>query len=111
RYGDFVKATRSRSLARPTDRTDVLLKTALGLLASVDAEIAGRGVTLIGVSLAHLDRGAAAQLELPLDWNDGARIDKALDSVRDRFGAKAVTRAALLGRDTGRSVPTLPEHE
>src|SRR5690606_38358980 len=75
RYGDFVKATRSRSLARPTDRTDVLLKTALGLLASVDSEIAGRGVTLIGVSLAHLDRGAAAQLELPLDWNDGARID------------------------------------
>lgn len=112
RYGDFTRATRSHTLGVPTDRTDVVLKTALKLLASVESEIRERGVTLVGVSLSHLDDAGAAQLELPLDWNDGARVDKALDSVRDRFGAGAVTRAALLGRASGVSAPPrLPEHE
>ena len=111
RYGDFARATRSHTLAVPSDRTDVLLKTALGLLQNVEREIAERGVTLVGVSFAHLDRASADQLELPIDWNDGARIDKALDSVRDRFGAGAVTRAALLGRASGVRAPRLPEHE
>src|SRR5690606_19676502 len=53
RYGDYAKATRSRTLGAPTDRTEVLLGVALKLLASVEADIAERGVTLIGVSLAH----------------------------------------------------------
>jgi len=111
RYGDYVKATRSRTLGAPTDRTEVLLGVALRLLASVESEISERGVTLIGVSLAHLARPDTFQPELPLDWNDGALIDKALDAVRDRFGAAAVTRAALIGRDPGLSAPRLPEHE
>jgi DNA polymerase-4 len=29
--------------------------------------------------------------------------------VRDRFGSKAITRAVLLGRDPGLSVPLLPD--
>jgi len=29
--------------------------------------------------------------------------------VRDRYGSKAVTRAVLLGRDQGLSVPLLPD--
>jgi DNA polymerase-4 len=111
RYGDYARATRSRTLGVATDRTEVLLGVALRLLEGLESEVAERGVTLIGVSLAHLDSPEAVQLELPLDWNDGARLDKALDSVRDRFGAAAVTRAALMGRDTGRNAPWLPEHE
>ncbi len=34
RYGDFAKATRSKSLRMPTDRTSVLLMVARGLLAA-----------------------------------------------------------------------------
>ena len=36
-------------------------------------------------------------------------LDAALDDVRDRFGSTAVTRAVLLGRDPGMSVPLLPD--
>ncbi|MDN4472341.1 DNA polymerase IV [Demequina zhanjiangensis] len=111
RFGDFTKATRSRTLATPTDRTEVLLAVAQRLLAAVDPDISARGITLIGVSFAQLTRGGEVQPELPLDWNDGARIDTALDAVRDRFGSAAVTRATLLGRDPGVSAPRLPEHD
>ncbi len=115
RFGDFTKATRSRTLATPTDRTDVLLAVAQGLLATAEPLISERGITLIGVSLAHLTSEREVQAELDIDWNDGARIDGkldvALDAVRDRFGSAAVTRAALIGRDAGVSAPRLPEHE
>ncbi|WP_084037942.1 DNA polymerase IV [Demequina sp. NBRC 110053] len=115
RYGDFTKATRSRTLAAPTDHTAVLLTAAQGLLAAADRDIAARGITLIGVSLSHLSRAGTVQGELLLDWKDGARIDAkldgAIDAVRDRFGSSAVTRAALIGRDPGLSAPRLPEQE
>ncbi|WP_062378505.1 DNA polymerase IV [Demequina pelophila] len=115
RYGDFTKATRSRTLATPTDRTETLLGVAQQLLAAAGPDLSGRGVTLIGVSLAQLTSAGTVQPELPIDWNDGARIDSALDTaldaVRDRFGSAAVTRAALIGRDPGLSAPRLPEHE
>ena len=111
RYGDYATATRSRTLGAPTDRTEVLLGVAHALLTSVEPQISERGVTLVGVSLSSLARDGEVQLELPLDSHDGARIDSALDAVRNRFGAAAVTRAALLGRDAGVSAPRLPEHE
>ena len=111
RYGDYAKATRSRTLSAPTDRTEVLLGVAQQLLAGAVPDIHERGITLIGVSLSHLARADTIQPELPLDWNDGARLDTALDAVRDRFGAAAVNRAALMGRDPGLRAPRLPEHE
>jgi len=110
RYGDYTTATRSRTLGNPTDRTDVLLGVAHTLLTSVSPQISERGATLIGVSLSSLVRSGEVQPELPLDWHDGKRIDSALDAVRDRFGPNAITRAALIGRDPGLSVPRLPEH-
>ncbi|MEV8271749.1 DNA polymerase IV [Microbacterium sp. NPDC077184] len=111
RFGDFAKATRSRSLRSPTDRTWVLLDVARGLLETALPEIAERGITLIGVSFAHLERADAVPPELPFDWEDGARLDTVLDAVRDRFGASSVARATQLGRDPGWSTPVLPEHE
>ncbi|GAA2067187.1 DNA polymerase IV [Leifsonia soli] len=111
RFGDFTRATRSRTLGFPTDRTSVLLTIARALVASVQPDIAERGITLIGVSLSHLGRSDTFQPELPIDWEDGARLDTVLDAVRDRFGAASVARAAQLGRDPGWSTPLLPEHE
>ncbi|NKY50674.1 hypothetical protein [Nocardia vermiculata] len=46
---------------------------------------------------------------LPLDHHAESGLDAALDAVRDRFGAGTVTRAALLGRGEGLSVPLLPD--
>lgn len=112
RYGDFTRATRSRTVRTPTDRTGMLLAMARILLTASQAEIAERGITLIGVSLSHLDRADHVQPELPIDWDDdGERIDTVLDAVRDRFGGGSVARAAQLGRDPGWSSPVLPEHE
>jgi len=110
RFGDFARATRSRTVAPATDRTSVLLATARGLLASAQAEIADRGITLIGLSLAQLGKVDEIQPELPIDWNEGGRLDTVLDAVRDKFGAAAVDRAATLGRDPGWSTPLLEEH-
>lgn len=111
RFGDYTKATRSRTLRFPTDRTAVLLDVARVLLSAAQTRIAERGITLIGVSLSQLGRADSIQPELPIDWDDGARLDTVLDAVRDRFGAASVARAAQLGRDPGWSTPVLPEHE
>ncbi|AZH77149.1 DNA polymerase IV [Microbacterium sp. Y-01] len=111
RFGDFTKATRSRSLRAPTDRTAILLTVARALLAVAHTEIAERGITLIGISLSQLDRVDRVHPELPIDWGDEARLDTVLDDLRDRYGATLVSRAAQLGRDPGWSSPVLPEHE
>lgn len=111
RFGDYTKATRSRSLRAPTDRTAVLLTVARALLAAGQTEITARGITLVGISLSHLDRVENVQPELPIDWGDDARLDTVLDTLRDRYGAASVSRAAQLGRDEGWSSPILPEHE
>ncbi|MGX5772109.1 DNA polymerase IV [Microbacterium trichothecenolyticum] len=111
RYGDYTKATRSRSFRSPTDRTALILAVAQGLLAVAQPEIAERGITLIGVSLSQLGRVDGVPPELPIDWDDGVLLDTVLDAVRDRFGAASVSRAAQLGRDPGWSTPLLPEHE
>ncbi|MCS5714914.1 DNA polymerase IV [Herbiconiux sp. CPCC 205716] len=110
RFGDFAKATRSRTV-RPTDRTSVLLEVARELLATARPEIGARGITLIGISLAQLARADSLPPELPIDWNDQARLDTVLDAVRDRFGAASVARAVQLDRDPGLDAPLLPEHE
>jgi DNA polymerase-4 len=74
-------------------------------------EIADRGITLIGISLSQLGRADSIQPELPIDWDEGARLDTVIDAVRDKFGATSVARATQLGRDPGWSTPLLPEHE
>lgn len=111
RFGDFTKATRSRTLRTATRRTSVLLAVARGLLVAAHAEIAERGITLVGISLSQLDAAQSAPPELPLDWEEGPRLDSVLDAVRDRFGSASVSRATQLGRDPGWSTPVLPEHE
>jgi DNA polymerase-4 len=109
RFGDFSRATRSHTLARPTAHTQTILVTARWLLATAMPEIEGRGLTLVGIAVANLEDDGALQLVLPFDRHSGAALDAALDEVRRRFGSTAVTRAVLLGRDPGFTVPMLPD--
>jgi DNA polymerase-4 len=109
RFADFSRATRSRTLRKPTSHTQPILDAARGLLRDAAPVIATRGLTLIGVSVGNLHDDAGIQLELPFDWYRGNDLDAALDAVRERFGSSAVTRAALLGRDQGPAVPLLPD--
>ncbi|MFD4292556.1 DNA polymerase IV [Rhodococcus sp. NPDC058532] len=115
RFADYTRATRSRTLPQATARTETVLAAVRALLAQAGPVIAERGLTLVGVALTGLDREGAEQLALPFDTAaaagspDVTALDSALDAVRDRFGSVAVTRAALLGKERGASVPILPD--
>ena len=108
RFDDFSRATRSHTLVHATAHTPTLRNAARELLTATLPMISGRGLTLIGVTLANLDDGTQ-QLELPFERHTGGELDTALDAVRDRFGSAAVTRAVLLGRDPGLEMPMLPD--
>ncbi|MDQ0380589.1 DNA polymerase-4 [Amycolatopsis thermophila] len=109
RFADFSRATRSQTVSHATAHTEDILATARGLLAAAMPMIHAQGITLIGVALSNLDNDTPRQLELPFDAHPPDALDAALDRVRDRYGSSAVTRAMLLGRDDGPSVPLLPD--
>jgi DNA polymerase-4 len=107
RFDDYTRASRSHTLARATAETRTILDALRALLATATPLIERQGLTMIGVAVGNLDDDAPAQLALALDRNSA--LDAALDDVRERFGSTAVTRAVLLGRDPGISVPLLPD--
>ena len=109
RFDDFSRATRSHTLPEATAQTQTILATARGLLAAATPMIRRQGLTLVGVALANLHDDDAIQLALPFDRHRAGALDATLDELRDRFGSTAVTRAVLLGRDQGLSVPLLPD--
>jgi len=109
RFDDFSRATRSRTLPWATAETAAILAAARGLLAAARPLIERRGLTLVGVTITDLRDDRNIQLTLPFDRRDWAALDVALDEVRHRFGSAAVTRAVLLGRDQGLSIPLLPD--
>jgi DNA polymerase-4 len=109
RFGDFTRATRSHTLSEATNQTQTILATARGLLTAAMPLIDRQGLTLVGVALGNLEDDRAVQLALPFDRERAGALDAALDDVRDRFGSAAITRAVLLGRDQGLSVPLLPD--
>jgi DNA polymerase-4 len=109
RFADFTRATRSHTLPQPTAETRTILGVARWLLATVRPIVDRRGLTLVGVAVSHLYADEPLQLPLPLDPYAGGALDAALDTVYDRFGSGAISRAVLLGRDTGIVMPMLPD--
>ena len=109
RFGDFSRATRSHTMRRSTAQTQTILVALRGLLATATPMIERRGLTLIGVAVTNLEDAGQRQLELPFEPDRSEALDEALDEVRRRFGSKAVSRAVLLGRDPGLTVPLLPD--
>jgi DNA polymerase-4 len=109
RFDDFSRATRAHTLPRATSQTKAFLAVARRIVAVARPTIQERGLTLIGVTISNLDDDDVVQLELPLERTDAAAVDIAIDEIRERFGSSAVTRALLLGRDPGLSVPLLPD--
>ncbi len=109
RFGDYARVTRSQTLPEATTVTGVILAALRELLAAAGPLIRERGITLLGISLTNLCEADAVQLALPLDRRRPAALDAAVDGVRDRFGKEAITRAVLLDRDPGVSMPLLPD--
>jgi DNA polymerase-4 len=109
RFDDLSRATRSHTLLEATAQTITILAVARGLLATAMPMIKDRGITLMGVTLGNLTDAHAIQLALPLEYDRARALDVAVDDVRERFGSTAITRAVLLGRDQGLTVPLLPD--
>jgi DNA polymerase-4 len=107
RFADFSRATRSHTLNEATAHTQTILVTARDLLVAALPLIERQGISLLGISLSNLENDDAVQLALPLDRQRA--LDATIDDVRDRFGSEAITRAVLLGRDSGWSPPMLPD--
>jgi DNA polymerase-4 len=109
RFADFSRATRSHTLPHATANTETILITARALLTIAVPMIERRGITLVGVAVSNLDDGRAFQLALAIDRHSSDALDSALDEVRQRFGSNAITRAVLLGRGQGLTIPLLPD--
>jgi DNA polymerase-4 len=92
RDSSFVTTTRQRTLAKPTDQTDVLFRSALELARP---QMRGIKVRLLGVSASHLGEGL--QLALFDEAEDRRiRATRAADEIRRRYGSRAIRRARLL---------------
>jgi DNA polymerase-4 len=109
RFDDLSRATRSRTLPQSTAHTPTLLATARDLVVGATPLIESQGITLIGLTFTNLEFDGAVQLGLPLDRRWPVDLDAALDELHDRYGSKVITRAVLLGRDQGQSIPLLPD--
>jgi DNA polymerase-4 len=110
----FRTVTRQRTLPRPTDLTEPIFEAALTLARP---EVRGKRIRLVGVTASGLQRGAQLGL-FEAEADRRHRLAEASDTLRRRFGQRAVTRARLLRsglpapfeRDPGTAVERRSEH-
>ncbi len=117
RFADLRSVTRSVTLDAPISATAMLAEIAEELVRTVLAEHPDeQTISLLAISVSHLEERWQMQLELPLGLEDEKRrpgtqkgmarwvADRAVDVIRDRFGWEAVGYASVaLGMS--RSVP------
>jgi DNA polymerase-4 len=117
RFADLRSVTRSVTLPAPISATVILAEIAEDLVRAVLANYPDeKTISLLAISVSHLEGHAAMQMELPLGLPDEERrpgtrkgrarwvADCAIDTVRDRFGREAVGYGSVaLG--VSRSVP------
>jgi DNA polymerase IV len=98
RRSDFRTFTRQRSLKPPTQDTAVVSAAAAGLLRAWLASQPHAAVRLLGVGVSDLQSSGQPDLFSDALMDAGARLDSAVDGIRDRFGDALLTRASLLPR-------------
>jgi DNA polymerase-4 len=102
RRADFVRITRSVSFSEPSDSTNTLYGWALKLLEAVDLSEKFR---LIGMAVSGFAETESASAQLNLfgaqrerngSWRE---VEKAMDSITEKFGHKAIKRGSLIEDD------------
>jgi len=95
RDSSFRTITRQRTLPEPTDMTDPIFRAAVDLARP---EVRGIRVRLLGVTASNL--GGREQLGLfPSDEPRRRAAIEAADTIRKRYGERAVTRGRLVGAE------------
>ena len=97
KYYDFVQVTRSITFAEPTDDNRKIFHTCCDLLNKT--EVGRRPVRLFGISLSQLsDSDETKQLALFAEEEPDKRrrLNKALDTISEKFGDKAIVPGTLL---------------
>ncbi len=97
RLEDFSTFTRSKTLSDFVDSTQILKGVAIGLYKKFNKK--NMKVRLLGIGVSQLNSVSGEQLSLfdqeaPLD----AKMTKLLDSLQDKYGEGAITRASLLDK-------------
>jgi len=103
RFADLRSVTRSVTRDAPISATAILAETAEELVRTVLAHRPDEGsISLLSISVSHLEKDTVVQLELPLGLEDEGRrssskkglarwaADRAVDKIRERFGWGAV---------------------
>jgi DNA polymerase-4 len=103
RFADLRSVTHAATLAAPISATAILAEIAEDLARDVlDSHPEERVISLLAISVSHLEKQPLLQLELPLGLADEERCpgtkrgasrwlaDRAMDAVRDRFGWEAI---------------------
>ncbi len=96
RFSDFQTITRAQSLPEPTSSTQEFARVVEEVFARLVLE--GRSVRLLGVGISNLVRKEKQQ-GLLFDGDKRAsadRLDSVQDSIKEKFGNKAVRRASSL---------------
>ena len=117
RFANLRSVTRSITLDAPISATTSLAEIAEELVRATLADHPEeKSISLLAISVSHLERHCDVQLEFPFGLDDEKRrpgsnrgiarwtVDSAIDVIRDRFGWDAVGYGSvMLGRS--RSVP------
>jgi len=117
RFADLHSVTRSVTLDAPISATATLAEIAEELVRTVLADHPKeKTISLLAISVSHLEKHWKVQLELPLGLEDEKRrpgtergmarwtADRAVDMIRNRFGWDAVGYGSVV-LGPSRSVP------
>ncbi len=102
RYSDLTRVSHQCETGHATDVTDEIFKVAVKLFEELWN---GMPIRLLGISTSRVTKaGDGRQLSLfdDSDHEKLERLDRAMDSIRERFGADAVKRASFLDDPSGR---------